>query len=398
MKPLLLTAPHHTAPHHTAPYHTAPHHTAPHHTAPGHTVPACVAPTRYESQPAPRAADGLSSRERALPTPGSARFGRRRLALAALLAVAVLTAGLAAWQAARTRPAAPGEAGPSSLPASLPVDGERAFGYLEQICGLGPRPSGSPGMAAQQQLLIAHFRALGGQVELQRFRYPHPLDRTPVAMANLIVTWHPDRAERILLCAHYDTRPFPDRDPYNPRGTFLGANDGASGVAVLMELAHRMAEFDSPLGVDFVLFDAEEFVFRDSDRYFVGSEFFARQYAAQPPPFRYRWGVLLDMVGDADLQIYQERNSVSWADTRPLVREIWEVAARLGVREFIARPKHEIRDDHLKLRNIARIPTCDIIDFDYPYWHTEADVPEHCSAESLAKVAWVVDEWLRTQQ
>ena len=108
------------------------------------------------------------------------------------------------------------------------------------------------------------------------------------------------------------------------------------------------------------------------------------------------------MVGDADLQLYQERHSVSWRDTRPLVKEIWDTAARLGVKEFVARPKYLVRDDHLPLRNIAKIPTCDIIDFSYPvhpanrFWHTEADTPNKCSPLSLAKVGWVVSEWLKT--
>jgi hypothetical protein len=102
------------------------------------------------------------------------------------------------------------------------------------------------------------------------------------------------------------------------------------------------------------------------------------------------------MIGDADLQLYQERNSTWWRDTRPLVDEIWATARRLGVREFIPRRKHEVRDDHLPLHNIGKIPTCDIIDFDYPAWHTQADTPERCSALSLAKVGWVLREWLST--
>ena len=91
-----------------------------------------------------------------------------------------------------------------------------------------------------------------------------------------------------------------------------------------------------------------------------------------------------------------------WKDTRPLVQQIWATAARLGVREFVPRPKYEVRDDHLPLRNVARIPTCDIIDFEFPtrphnrFWHTEADLPNRCSGESLAKVGWVVLEWLKT--
>jgi Zn-dependent M28 family amino/carboxypeptidase len=184
---------------------------------------------------------------------------------------------------------------------------------------------------------------------------------------------------------------------------FLGANDGASGVAVLCTLASDMATLEGQWGVDFVLFDGEELVYNERrDNYFLGSTWFARQYIAEPPPYRYRWGVLLDMVGDASLQIYQERYSTRWDDTRPLVDQIWRTAQRLGVQEFIARRRHWIRDDHLPLHDIAGIPTCDIIDFDYPfpgsresYWHTTADRPENCSPLSLAKVGWVIREWLK---
>jgi hypothetical protein len=277
----------------------------------------------------------------------------------------------------------------------IPFNGARAYEYLGQLCRLGPRRSGSPAMEVQRKLLEEHFRKLGGQVRLQKFSYTHPLDGTPVPLANIIVQWHPERKERILLCTHYDTLPFPLLDRDDPRGTFIGANDGGSGVALLMELAHEIPKLRCKYGIDFVLFDAEEFIFwRYGGRFFVGSEWFARDYRRNPPPYRYRWGVLLDMIGDADLQIYQERNSMWWRDTRPLVLDIWATARRLGVREFVPRKKHEVRDDHLPLHNIARIPTCNIIDFDYPAWHTQADTLDQCSALSLAKVGWVVREWL----
>jgi glutaminyl-peptide cyclotransferase len=279
----------------------------------------------------------------------------------------------------------------------IPFKGERAYAYLTDICALGKRPSGSPGMAAQQKLVVEHFEKAGGQVSRQEFRIRHPVDGSAVPMVNLVVQWHPDRSERVLLCCHYDTRPYPDKDRLNPRGTFIGANDGASGVALLMELAHDMPAFRGPLGVDFAIFDGEEFVFQQGDKYFWGSEYFANAYVAEPPAHRYVYGVLVDMIGDRDLKILQERNSISWPETRPLVLEIWKTAKRLGVREFVARPtKTEIRDDHLALRNIAGIPTCDIIDFDYPHWHTEQDTPERCSPLSLAKVGWVLREWLRS--
>jgi hypothetical protein len=276
----------------------------------------------------------------------------------------------------------------------IPFNGARAYKYLEEVCAIGRRPSGSPGMEAQQKLLAAHFRKLGGEVEFQRFRARHPGDGSTVPMANLIVHWHPKSTQRILLSAHYDTLPYPMLDRRNPRGTFVGANDGGSGVAVLMELGNEMSKLSCKYGVDFVFFDGEEFIFSEGDRYFLGSEHFARVYAENPPPYSYRWGVLLDMVGDADLQIYQERHSTSWKDTRPLVDDIWATARRLGVKEFIARRKYTIRDDHLALHDIGKIPACDVIDYDYPPWHTQGDVPERCSALSLAKVGWVIREWL----
>lgn len=282
----------------------------------------------------------------------------------------------------------------------IPFNGARAYEALQRLTAIGPRPSGSPGMAAQQKMLTEHFQKLGGQVELQRFRARDPRDGSWVPMANLIVRWKPDKRNRILLGAHYDTLPYPVKDPRNPRGVFVGANDNASGVALLMELAHDMPSLKGDMGVDFVFFDAEEFVFAPNDRMFLGSEYFARAYAKEQsqkrPRFRYRWGVLLDMIGDADLQIYKERNSVWWRDTRPLGDDIWAVAARLGVREFIPTPKHEIEDDHLMLHNVGRIPCIDIIDFDYPPWHTEEDTADKCSPLSLAKVGWVVLEWLKT--
>ncbi len=144
-----------------------------------------------------------------------------------------------------------------------------------------------------------------------------------------------------------------------------------------------------------MLFDGEELVFGEDGEYFLGSKYFARDYNRNPPGHRYKWGVLLDMVGGKNLQLYQEVHSVSWPDTRPLVAQIWGLAQQLNVPEFIALQKHEVLDDHLALRNTARIPTCDIIDFDYPQWHTADDVPRNCSGASLAKVAWVLYEWFR---
>ncbi len=280
--------------------------------------------------------------------------------------------------------------------------GERAMGHLETIVAIGPRVSGSEGMTKQRELLVEHFRAAGAKVTIQGFQIRDRRTGKPVAMENLVIEWHPERSDRVLLGAHYDTRPFPDRDPVDPRGTFVGANDGASGVALLMELSGAMAALEGPVGVDFVLFDAEEYVFAARDPYFLGSTHFARQYAAGRKsgdvPHRYRCGLVLDMVADADLEIGQEINSLSWPDTRPVVEEVWEVARRMGVKQFVARPKYAVEDDHVPLRNLGRIPTADIIDFQYPAWHTTRDTADACSGESLGAVGSVVLEWLRGQR
>lgn len=293
------------------------------------------------------------------------------------------------------------------LPKEQRFSGKIAYAHLLAICELGSRMSGSPGMKAQQEMLTKHFTQLGAKVSLQEFKAGrNPVTGLPQAMQNLIVEFHPEATDRVLLCAHYDTRPLPDRDP-NPwqrrNGVFLGANDGASGVALLMELAHRLPT-DPKLGIDFVFFDGEEYIYDERiDEYFYGSTYFAQQYRTDPPAHRYNYGVLVDMVADAKLGIPMELHSSSWPETRPLVAEIWGVAKQLRVREFIHKVNREpVLDDHIPLNKIARIPTIDIIDFAYPnprngYWHTTADRPENCSADSLYKVGWVLQEWLQAK-
>ncbi len=285
--------------------------------------------------------------------------------------------------------------------AGNPFDGEAAFKYLERICAIGRRVSTSQGMEQQIEFLTDHFTQLNGQVEQQRFKARDPSTGKMVELTNLIVRWNPDRNDRLLLCCHYDTRPFPDSDPINPQGLFIGANDGASGVAALCELGKHIEGLGDRYGIDFVFFDGEEFVFvYGRDPMFLGSTYFAQQYRKRKGKWKYLYGILLDMVGDADLQIYMEGNSLKYCPR--LTRSIWTVAQQLGVKEFIPELRHTIRDDHLPLNEIGRIETCNIIDFDYPnpqvgniYWHTEKDIPENCSADSLEKVGRVVLEWLR---
>jgi hypothetical protein len=283
-------------------------------------------------------------------------------------------------------------------------DPDRAMSYLNLLCDLGPRPSGSEAMRRQQALLETFFRERGATVRRQSFEIRSPQDGSAVPMTNLIATWHPERPKRFLFCAHYDTRPYPDRDRENKRGVFIGANDGASGSAGLMELANQLSDLPGDIGVDLVLFDGEEYVLQEGrDRYFIGSTYFAEQYKNEPPKVAYQSGVLFDMIGDKELKLYYETNSIRFAKT--VARSFWKKADQLGVQAFVARTRHELRDDHLPLNQIAQIPTIDVIDFDYPrpgigapsFWHTQQDIPANCSGESIAAVVWVAHQWMISQ-
>ena len=283
------------------------------------------------------------------------------------------------------------------------IDGKRAYGYLQDICKIGPRPAGSAANARQRALVAKHFEKFGATIKEQPFNGSDPLSGKSVAMANLIGSWFPDRVDRVVIGVHYDTRPFPDEDP-NPENRkipFIGANDGASGVAMLMEIAHHLKESPTPWGVDLVLFDGEELVYgggqNQTGDYFLGSKFFSKDYSTKQrgrtkTTPRYAAGLVLDMVGDKDLAIDKEQYSLELVPR--LVRDVWSVAKALEIKQFRDRTSRvAVQDDHLPMNN-GGIPTIDLIDFDYPHWHTAGDLPEQCSAESLEAVGKVVTAWL----
>jgi glutaminyl-peptide cyclotransferase len=292
------------------------------------------------------------------------------------------------------------EANEAMFAPPAPINGERAFGYLKQICEIGPRVAGSAANARQRALVADHFTRAGGKVREQPFPARHPMTGEKLSMVNLIGSWQPDRLRRVLIAAHYDTRPHPDEefDPNRAKLPFLGANDCGSGVALLMEIANHLNEMTTPWGVDLVLFDGEELVFGNNPKvgeYFLGSKAFARAYADQyehaRPRMRYDAGILFDMVGGRNLQLKQEPNSLTLAPD--LVREVWGIAKALNAKAFVFHEGREVLDDHLPLNN-AGIPAIDIIDFDYPFWHKADDLPENCSPDSLAEVGRVVTAWL----
>lgn len=280
-------------------------------------------------------------------------------------------------------------------------DGDRAMGYLKEVCKIGPRMSGTEGMKKQQALIQKHFEDQGATVEYQRFSAKQKSKKDPVEMANMVVSFYPEKQRRVILCTHYDTRPIADqeRNRKDWDKPFVSANDGGSGVALLMELGNHMRKLEPAVGVDFVFFDGEEYIFdsgdgfsREGDKYFFGSEHFAKEYRRTKPKFKYTGAVLFDMIAGKEPRFPIEQNS--WLSAGALTQELWQIAAREKCRAFTDKMGERVRDDHIAL-NAAGIPAVDIIDFDYPHWHKLTDTPENCSSIGMVQVAQVVTAWLK---
>ena len=293
-----------------------------------------------------------------------------------LIASIVTTLGLVLFACSGARVEAP------------PFDGERAFSYLTRQVEFGPRVPGSEAAEQCRQFYYELLDSLGVAVDTQMFDYVDPYSNRTLPLVNVIASidgTDPD-AGRIVLVAHYDSRPRAEyaQNPQLRETPIDGANDGASGVAVLLELAVLMAAQPPPGGVDLVMVDCEDWGKPgDHDHYMVGSREFARRGIRD----KYRFGIVVDMVGDKDQQIYREGYSEIYC--RPVNDMVWKVAADLGISTFRDTVGQSILDDHLSL-NTGGVPTIDIIDFDYPFWHTEMDTPDKCSAQALTNVGRVL--------
>ena len=275
-------------------------------------------------------------------------------------------------------------------------DGREAFRLLEAQTALGPRYPGSPGHTAMGTFLEEQLRPLAHELTVQVSRQPHPYRGDTLEIVNFLARFNPASPGRLLLLAHYDTRAVADQDPdpANRSRPILGANDGASGVAVLLHLAELMAREPPPVGVDLLFVDVED-VGRsgDLDNFALGTKAFVREMDQLLGGIRPRYAVLLDMVGDAELRLPIEY--YSWRDAPELVQRIWQLAQDLGYPQFVFESGPAVYDDHLPLLE-AGIPAVDIIDIDYHaqdgtgYWHTLEDTPDKCSPESLEAVGTVI--------
>lgn len=293
---------------------------------------------------------------------------------------------------------------------TFPIDGDRAMKYLKKLCDIGPRVSNTNGMAMQQAIIIKHFEGFGAKVARQEFKAKQRSQKNEVPMTNLVISWFPDRKKRVIICSHYDTRPSaheePKREAWNK--PFVSANDGTGAVALMMELAHHLKDFPTNVGLDFVLFDGEEYIFdigvpgiKDGDEYFFGSKHFGAEYtkAKQRLPFKYEAAILLDLCCGENARLAVE--GYSWAFAPQLVKQVWDTAAAIGAKSFVFEQGFQraiqVQDDHLAL-NEAGILAIDIIDFDYAHWHLLSDTPDKVSPKQVVEVSNVLLAWLQLQK
>lgn len=291
---------------------------------------------------------------------------------------------------------------------SVMFSADSAFAFLKAQCDYGYR---LPGSAAHRQCgdyIAAKFRQYGLTVTEQTAQVK-AWDGTMLPMRNIIAAFRPEAEQRVMICAHWDCRPWADADPdaANHRKPVMAANDGASGVAVMIELARLMAALDPKVGVDFVCFDIEDYGapawanYEGNDDWCLGSQY----WSAHPHVEGYdaRYAVLLDMVGGRGSRFCYEGFSMKYAPA--VVAKIWGAAQVIGASDiFEQRDGGWVTDDHVPVNEIAMIPAVDIIphyDSDPsfgPTWHTVNDTPEHIDPAVLRAVGQTLLQLLHTEE
>jgi glutaminyl-peptide cyclotransferase len=259
--------------------------------------------------------------------------------------------------------------------------GGRAFEDLKHLVSFGPRPSGSSQLATARQWMITQLRQTSEDVGEDRFTASTPIGQ--LAMTNVIVKIPGASPKVVIVAGHYDTARIPGV-------AFVGANDGASSAALLMELARALKGHKYPFTVWLVFFDGEEATqqWSDTDSLY-GSRHFVQKLGASGDLGRVQAMILVDMIGDADLGVHREENSTRW-----LADLVFHAAQeQLGYSKYFLNQPQAIEDDHIPFVN-AGVSAVDLIDFDYGtgnrYWHTAQDTVEHCSPTSLTVVGRVV--------
>ncbi len=262
----------------------------------------------------------------------------------------------------------------------IEFDGKNAYGYAQSQMDFGPRTPGSESHQKTIEFITKEMSSSGWNVEIQSE------NRNGFLIQNIIGK-KPETIDQpwIIIGAHYDSRFYANKDA-DVKKQFQpvpGANDGASGVAVLLELARVLPEHLNK-NIWFVFFDAEDQGSIEGWDWILGSRSFVKTLDSKPDAV-----VILDMIGDKDLNIYYERNS-----DIDLQKEIWDIASNLGYEEqFIQEYRHSMLDDHTPFLEMG-ITAIDIIDFDYPYWHTSQDTIDKISPQSLEIIGTTIYQWL----
>lgn len=300
----------------------------------------------------------------------------------------------------------------SASKSSIEFNADSAFQHVVRQCDFGPRVPGSQAHANCGDYIVSVFESYGLEVKQQRAQQTM-WDGKVFECRNIIASHLPQAAHRILLCAHWDSRPWcdADADASKHRQPVMAANDGASGVAVMLELARQIQQTAPKVGIDFICFDLEDYGVPywdeqkapyDGSDWCVGSRYWAQTaieagYAAQ-------FGILLDMVGGENAQFRHEGYSLRYA--KNIVKRIWKTAATLGYGNyFLDEDGGWATDDHVPVNEIAGIPTVDIIPCHFdsensfgPTWHTCNDTPEHISKHTLKAVGQTLVQLLSEEQ
>jgi glutaminyl-peptide cyclotransferase len=305
----------------------------------------------------------------------SSSFSRSRLPL--LLVISIILFGVAACSNEPSRSDELDTKG-REVPDFQP---DSAYQFIKQQVDMGPRHPKSKGHEQMRKWLGEQLRSYAGSrmVYEQKFQ-AEGYDGEELPLSNFVAAFNPNSSDRIMLCAHWDTRPRADMDSVDQDQPILGADDGGSGVGVLLELARLFKEHEPPVGVDLIFFDGEDYGREGhTEKYFLGS-----RYWVQHPPvpgYNPRVGILLDMVGAKDATFYKEQISLRYG--RTWVHRVWDVAADIGYEAyFVPQTGAPISDDHMVINQNADFPVIDIINHGgvknnrvaFPaHWHTHGD-------------------------
>jgi len=267
--------------------------------------------------------------------------------------------------------------GAQSAKPEATFDSSRAYEHLRQIVAFGPRPAGSPGIAQTRDYIIEQLKILGIPVAQQAFVAKTPIGQIP--MVNLVATIPGTRKERIAITGHYDTKLFREV-------RFVGANDGGSSTAFLIELARVLKPRANVFTIELIFFDGEEATLRDwaGTDHTYGSQFYVDNARKTGTLSTLKALVLVDMIADRSPRFMRESNSTPW-----LTDIIWSTAQKMGRASIFVDASTPIEDDHIPFLS-AGVPATDIIDLDYPAWHTPADTLDQTQARSLQIVGDVV--------